>query len=51
VADTGDLSARIDVRTLRDPVLRRRLSVVGRASALARPVVSAVVEALLAAVR
>jgi molybdate transport repressor ModE-like protein len=51
VADTGDLSARIDVRALRDPVLRRRLSAVGRASALARPVVTAVVDALAAAVR
>jgi molybdate transport repressor ModE-like protein len=51
VADGGDLSTEIDVRPLRDPVLRRRLSAVGRSSALARPVVSAVVDALAAAVR
>lgn len=40
----------VDVRTLRDPVLRRRLSAVARGSALARPVVATVVEALAAAV-
>lgn len=47
----ADGVAGVDVRALRDPVLRRRLSAVGRASALARPVVAAVAEALATAAR
>ncbi len=42
--------ADVDARPLRDPRLERRLMVVARASALARPVVAAVIESLVAAV-
>jgi len=41
----------IDVRPLREPPLNRRLYAVARASALARPVVAAVIESFAAAVR
>lgn len=40
----------VDVRALRDPVLHRSLSALARRSALARPVVAAVADALAAAV-
>jgi molybdate transport repressor ModE-like protein len=44
-------AAEIQVRALREPVLHRRLSAVARATALARPVVAAVVDALAVAAR
>jgi molybdate transport repressor ModE-like protein len=44
-------AAAVEVRPLREPRLERRLIAVARASARARPVVGAVIDALVAAVR
>lgn len=46
----ADADGGVAVRALREPVLHRRLSAVARRSALARPVVAALVDALAAAV-
>jgi molybdate transport repressor ModE-like protein len=47
----ADDAAPVEIRTLREPVLSRRLRVVSRASTLGRPAVAAVSEALAQAAR